>query len=315
MFDHPASAAPKAARGQSAEPNGLVVSRLIGGLGNQMFQYAAGRALALRRGGFLRLDLSELEAGGRRRFELHNLPIEAIPATKADLANFPNISNRRFGRIGRLLRHVSKFGAGNARVYQETHFHFDPAMAELPTPVCLVGYWQSDKYFRDHAETIRRELTPAQPFDQDNAALADRIDAENAVSVHVRRGDYAADPTTRRYHGTCPADYYQRAVDYVAARVGTPHLFVFSDDAGWPRDNLRFGVPTTFVRANPPSAGYRDMQLMLRCRHHVIANSSFSWWGAWLNPQTDKIVVAPRRWFNASANDTRDLIPDQWVRL
>jgi hypothetical protein len=131
----------------------------------------------------------------------------------------------------------------------------------------------------------------------------------------VRRGDYVSEPDVSRYHGICPPDYYRSAVDYIAQRVPDIHLFVFSDDQDWVRDNLRFGPPTTLVAANSPDRGFRDMRLMTLCRHHIVANSSFSWWGAWLNPATDKIVVAPQQWFSASSNDTRDLIPPSWVRF
>ena len=145
--------------------------------------------------------------------------------------------------------------------------------------------------------------------------LVRRIDAVNAVSLHVRRGDYVDNPSTNRWHGICSLDYYQRALDYIGFHAEAPHLFVFSDDQKWTRANLRFAAATTFVEINPPDRGYRDMSLMARCRHHIIANSSFSWWGAWLNPSHEKIVVAPKQWFSAARNDTRDLIPPGWVRL
>jgi hypothetical protein len=188
-------------------------------------------------------------------------------------------------------------------------------MPALQAPVYLDGYWQSERYFSDIAGVLRQEFTAEAPLDRENEALAAGIAAVNAVSLHVRRGDYVDDPTTNRFHGICAPDYYQRAVDFVASRVEAPRLFVFSDDLQWTRANLRFSVPMTFVDANPPDCGYRDMRLMTRCRHHIVANSSFSWWGAWLNPSREKIVVAPCRWFGASRNDTSDLIPPNWVRL
>jgi glycosyl transferase family 11 len=294
----------------------LVVARLIGGLGNQMFQYAAGRALALRHGAELKLDVSGFDAYKRRRYELGTLSINATVATDRDLAIFGADAKPRWPLVDRVRRRVRMPGKVRALpVYREPHFHFDPAIATLRPPVYLDGYWQSERYFSDYAATLRRELVAGVPFDPENATVAARIDAVTAVSLHVRRGDYVDDPKTSRYHGTCSLDYYRRAVEHIAARVGSPHLFVFSDDAQWTRANLHVDVPTTFVDANPADRGFRDMQLMSRCRHHVVANSSFSWWGAWLGPSTDKIVVAPKRWFNAGGADTRDLIPATWVRL
>jgi hypothetical protein len=297
----------------------LVITRLIGGLGNQMFQYATGRALALRGGAALKLDVTGLAAAGahtKRHYELDPFSIYGGAASDADLARFGRSGKPRSPRLERVLR-LLRIGRpdGAWPTYREPHFHFDPAVRELRAPVYLDGYWQSERYFSDIAGVLRQEFTAKAPLDRENAALAEAIDSVNAVSLHVRRGDYVADPTTNRFHGICPPDYYQRAVDYITTRAGAAHLFVFSDDRQWSRANLRFAAPTTFVGANSPDYGYRDMQLMARCRHHIVANSSFSWWGAWLGSSPEKIVVAPKQWFRASDNDTRDLIPQPWVRL
>lgn len=293
-----------------------VIAHLMGGLGNQMFQYAAGRALALRTATSLKLDLSGFGIGDRRRFELDSLPIQAAPATQEELAALGAAGFARSARLVRLIGRLRDWlRPSNSRIYRERHFHFDPSVVNLQPPVYLFGHWQSERYFLDCIDAIRRELTPSMSFDAENAAMAARIDAVNAVSVHVRRGDYADNPATNRYHGTCTVDYYQRAVAYLSERIQAAHAFVFSDDHDWASRNLLFAIPTTFININGATEGFRDMQLMLRCRHHVIANSSFSWWGAWLSPHAEKIVVAPRRWFRASTNDTRDLIPERWIRL
>jgi hypothetical protein len=297
----------------------VVITRLIGGLGNQMFQYATGRALALRRRAALKLDVTGFAAVGahtKRRYELDSFSIQGSAASEADLARFGRARKLRSLRLDRVLRRLRIDRSNGAwPIYREPHFQFDPAVPELRAPVYLDGYWQSERYFSDIAGTLRQEFAAKAPLHRENTALAEAIDSVNAVSVHVRRGDFVSDPLTNRFHGICSPDYYHRAVDYIIARVGPPHLFVFSDDQQWTRANLRFAVTTTFVGANPPDCGYRDMQLMARCRHHIIANSSFSWWGAWLNPAREKIVVAPRQWFGASSNDTRDLIPSNWIRL
>jgi hypothetical protein len=291
----------------------LIVARLFGGLGNQMFQYAAARALALRTGAELRVDLTDFAADPRRRYELGDFPIAATPASAADLRRFGLTGRPMAWRLRRWLRLLA--GPRIEPIRRQPHFHFDPTIVALRPPVYLDGYWQSERYFADHAETLRRELQPQGPLDPASAAVAAEIDAVNAVSVHVRRGDYVSDPRTHRYHGICSPDYYRRALAHVGARVENPHLFVFSDDPQWCRDNLRFDLPMTIVDANPPERGPGDLQLMVRCRHHVLANSSFSWWGAWLDAGRDKIVVAPARWFNTPRNDTRDLTPPAWVRL
>jgi Glycosyl transferase family 11 len=291
-----------------------VVTGLNGGLGNQMFQYAAGRALALRCGAPLKLDLSRYVRDGKRRYELGALSICATPAGKADLARFTLQPDAESPWRARLKR--CRYGIVRAApVYNERHFHFDADVLALRAPVYLSGYWQTEKYFAEFAAALRRELAPREGLEPENAAIAAAIDATNAVSLHVRRGDYVTEPRTSRYHGVCSIDYFRAAAEFIEKRAGAIHLFVFSDDQEWCRDNLALGMPTTFVAANSPDRGFRDMQLMARCRHHVIANSSFSWWGAWLNPSPTKIVVAPQRWFDAGSADTRDLIPASWVRL
>ena len=284
-----------------------------------MFQYAAGRALSLRNGVPLKVDLSTFETSRRRRYELEAFRVCAAPATGADLGQFgfgAKVGASAPNHLSRMLQRLRiRERRGEWPIYREPHFHFDPRGTALQAPHYLEGYWQSEKYFLDHADTVRREFVPRAPLDPENAALAAQIDAVNAISLHVRRGDYVSDPTTRRYHGTCALDYYRSAVDYVGHRVEAPHLFLFSDDPEWTRQNLEFPFPTTVVTANLPDRGYRDMQLMARCNHHIVANSSFSWWGAWLSPGGQKIVVAPSRWFNSASNDTRDLIPESWVRI
>jgi hypothetical protein len=299
----------------------LIVTRLIGGLGNQMFQYAAGRALAQRLDAELKLDVSGFANYPKRFYELGSFPIRATPASEAELVAFGlrskflglNLEPRWVVRARRRLR--IGFRPGSSSIYHERHFRFDAQVRDLNPPVYLDGYWQSEKYFADCAELLRQEFTPQAPLEPENAAMAARINAVNAVSLHVRRGDYVNEPRINRYHGICSPDYYQNAVDFIARRAEGIHLFVFSDDHDWVRDNLRFALPTTLVAANSPDRGFRDMQLMAMCRHHIIANSSFSWWGAWLNSAHDKIVVAPKKWFRVGDNDISDLIPHSWVRL
>ncbi|MGO4666598.1 alpha-1,2-fucosyltransferase [Bosea sp. 2RAB26] len=300
-----------------------ITTRVIGGLGNQMFQYAAARALALRRGAKVQLDLSAFDTYTLRKFELGSFPIQALPAPPAETQ--PSRLEPRSGALslgGTLIRSalaaVYRFSgrrAADDTRYAEPHFHFDRKLAEQALPLHMVGYWQSERYFSDAADIIRAELTSVVPLEVENAAIAAEIKRVESVSVHVRRGDYVNDATTNAVHGSCSLDYYRRAIDFMCERLTSPHVFVFSDDQKWVQDNLRFNLPITYVNANPPDRGYRDMQLMSLCRHHVIANSSFSWWGAWLNPSKDKIVVAPERWFASDELDTRDLLPERWVRL
>jgi hypothetical protein len=295
---------------ENMSPANTIITRLIGGLGNQLFQYAAARAMALKAGASVKLDLSEFDTDILRRYELGSYAIAAVPASSDDLAAITTPAPT--GLVSNLK--VRLRGAKQSH-YREAHFHFDPNVMRQRLPLYMDGYWQSERYFRDVADTIRRDLTPRDPLEPENAAIAAQINRTNAVSLHVRRGDYVTNAVTNAYHGVCSIDYYRAAVAYITTHAPDPYFFVFSDDLAWARENLVIGHPTTFVEANPPDRGFRDMQLMSMCRHHVIANSSFSWWGAWLNPSNDKIIVAPARWFAQDKKNTDDLLPAEWVKL
>jgi hypothetical protein len=300
----------------------LIISRLNGGLGNQMFQYAAARALSLRTGAALKLDVSAFARDALRDYDLAPYALSAVTplATEQELAACEQKKPRGLALVGKSLGQSLGTSWGLTRpamipAVREAHFHFDPALAAATAPAYLTGYWQSERYFAAQADQIRRDFAAIAPLEPENAALAEVIRASAAVSLHVRRGDYVSDARTQAVHGVCGLDYYARAMDRVEALVPNPHYIVFSDDPDWTRANLASPHAMTFVTANPPARGYRDMQLMSMCRHHIIANSSFSWWGAWLNPRLDKTVIAPARWFASGDKDTRDLLPAAWFKV
>ena len=276
----------------------LVVTRLNGGLGNQFFQYAVGRALAMRYGATLELDLSVFANYPLRRYELDKYPIRATIASEEELMMFGDgpASPR----------------PGCARYY-EPHFHFDPGVHGAAPPVQLFGYWQSERYFQHISDSIRRELTPIEPLDAENEQALASIRHSTSIAVHVRRGDFVSNPVTAAHHGIPSLGYYRRAMDYVASRVADPVFYVFSDDHDWVRDNLRHAAPLVPMTVNGPERGFRDIQLMSACKHYILANSSFSWWGAWMNASSDRIVIAPTPWFLDKGLDTRDLLPPDWI--
>jgi hypothetical protein len=197
----------------------------------------------------------------------------------------------------------------------EQGFPFDPAILKAPDNSYLVGYWQTEKYFNSVRPQLLRDFSFKAKPNAKNTATAKQITSTNAVSLHVRRGDYASDATTNQFHGLSPLEYYRRAIELVAGKVKAPHFFVFSDDPQWCKDNLATGHPTTYVTNNDGNTGHEDMRLMVQCQHHIIANSSFSWWGAWLDEKPKPIVVAPERWFNDPAVDTKDIYAKGWIKL
>jgi hypothetical protein len=291
----------------------MIIVKLIGGLGNQFFQYALGRNLAIKNNTELKLDISEFEDYKLHKYGLHHFNIVENIVTKKDLMRIKMPSSR----LRNFFVDVNFKLTGKQPLFykEESYFHFDPGKLNLPDNVYLVGYWQSEKYFEDIKSIIRKEFTIKTQPDPINTKAGEQISSCESVSVHVRRGDYIMNPATNQIHGVCSTDYYYRAIDRLIKNVDNPHFFVFSDDPAWARNNLKFDYATMFLAHNGPDKSYEDLRLMSMCKHHITANSSFSWWGAWLSGNKDKIVIAPKKWFNQSNHEARDIIPDSWYRL
>ncbi len=287
----------------------MIITRLIGGLGNQLFQYAVGRALAHRHGVPVKIDVSDFKTYTLHKYALDYFAHAAEAATESEIARLKG-SQVTIPLLDRIL--PAKTPASYAK---EKHYHVDPTVLELGDNVYLDGYWQSEQYFAEIADTIRDELTVKTPPTGKNEELLKEIDACEAVVLHVRRGDYVANKATLAIHGTCDINYYQRAVAYIKEQVKQPQFYIFSDDPTWAREHITFATPATFVDHNDADHGYEDLRLMSHAKHFVIANSTFSWWGAWLSRNEKKIVIAPKQWFNATDKDTSDLIPETWKRI
>lgn len=291
----------------------MIIVYLQGGMGNQMFQYAAGRRLASHLGASLKLDISRLSTAEPgitpRAYALAPFPINAALATPEESRTLWQKPGWWGGRLWQTIK-----GCRQTHI-RERGFRFDPAILELGDDVCLEGYWQCEKYFLDAASVLREDFTLTVPPAGGNAQLLRQIEQCPAVSLHIRRGDYVADRRVAARHGTCSDAYYQNAVRLMAQRVPKPHFFVFSDDPEWVRDHFAISHPMTVVEHNGPEQAHEDLRLMSSCRHHVIANSSFSWWGAWLGKNPGKVVVAPERWFSDPAIYTADLLPASWLKV
>ena len=277
-----------------------VTVALCGGLGNQMFQYAMGRALSIRNGVPLILDLYgfEFDKFYKRSFELNNFNIPA------DLSKI-----KSFGRfhVGRLVNNLSK-SVGfvsylvRSRLLVERTSEYDQTVAALPLSrdVFVMGYWQDERYFSDINAVIKHEFTLSRGFSEANRLVAATIEAtEDAVAVHVRRlhhiakqADVAPKSDAEQKGLAVGINYYTAGLQKIATRVRRPTYFVFSDYPQWARENLAIDGNVTFLENNR-GQDYEDMALMSLCRHHVIANSSFSWWGAWLARAEGQIVIAP----------------------
>lgn len=292
-----------------ADSKPLIIAHLSGGLGNQMFQYACARRLAHVNNAVLKLDVTSF---GKIK--------ETNTSRQYGLGAFNVIKDFAMQEEIRLLRKETKsrlLGFLKRRAGKETYVREKdyPGIPNLRGSVYLEGYWQSEKYFKDIEDIIRKDFTfRTEPYGL-NAKIAGVIRNTESVSVHIRRGDYVTNPKVNRDLGVCPPEYYGAAIEKIAKNVKDPHYFVFSDDIQWAKENLKFTHPADFMDQNGPDTACEDMRLMSLCKHHIIANSSFSWWGAWLCGNPNKIVIAPKKWFNKKELDTRDLIPEKWIRV
>lgn len=292
----------------------MIISNLIGGLGNQMFQYAAGRSLALRCGVEFKVDLSEFSSYPLHQgFELDrifNCPISI--ASTLDLKEA--LGWRRNQLYRKLLSRLSISGALGKGFMVEPHFHYWNGLGGSIENAYLAGYWQSEKYFIENEDQIRNDFQFKSPLIGKNLLLADEIGGTNSIGIHIRRGDYVSNPKAHAVHGVCSIDYYSRAIGLVEKTVTLPKYFIFSDDIYWAKKNLNFLDDPVFIDHNIGADSYKDMQLMSLCKHNIIANSSFSWWGAWLNQNKQKVVIAPNCWF-VNGNNIKDLLPSEWMRI
>jgi hypothetical protein len=287
----------------------LLIIKLQGGLGNQMFQFAFGISLSKKLNAPLYFDLSFYEQDTGLTPRQYELGIFTPSA---------NIADR--GLLKRILKPnlIQKFLVRNT-VYKERNLLFAREVFDVKPPAYFDGFWQSEKYFTGVEQAVRNAFTfkiPLNPKSQKIATALAQI--AGAVSVHVRRGDYVNSKETHDLHGICTTTYYQNAMDLMKQRVINPAFYFFSDDPEWvKRELLPVTDHATLIQHNPGTDSWQDIVLMSKCKHHIIANSSFSWWGAWLNPDPEKIVIAPTDWFNCKTAyfDATDMVPGGWIRV
>jgi len=285
----------------------MIISHIIGGLGNQMFQYAAGRTLAHLNKTFIKLDVSSFEENELRNFDLLCFNAKIGFATKEEISNLLPAHN--FEKAFQYFSPLKK-----RSYYREKEFCFDEKVLGLGKNVYLKGYFQSEKYFLPAKDIIKADFTFKNEVIKNLKELSTSFKNANAVAVHIRRGDFDKDLITSGYHGTLSPDHYNSAIELIKAKIPSPTFYFFSDDINWVKENLPL-PGAQFVSGNITKNHFEDLYLMSQCKHNIIANSSFSWWGAWLNDNPDKMVIAPKKWFNKGPKDTQDLIPEGWLKV
>jgi hypothetical protein len=283
----------------------MITTIIKGGLGNQMFQYAAGYALSRNLGVAMQLDLSFYNKQDKRKFELAELCID-----------FETHSSATKDRISKKPRFWGRRGAVD-HSYVEPSACYDVTFEDLASPCRIDGYFQSELYFESYREDIIRQYCPKEEITERNKAYLARIKSSVcSIAVHLRRGDYL-DQKIGSYHGVLTDEYYENAINMLSSMVGVDHeLFIFTDDPLFARERWGKDKSVVIVEGND-DCPVNDIYLMSACEHNIIANSSFSWWGAWLNQGKYKITIAPRQWFQPEIlrkeSNTCDLYAKDWI--
>jgi len=290
----------------------IITVNIIGGLGNQMFQFAFGYAVSKESNSKIKLEVSGFNSYNQRHYALDLFNVKENSELKPKYDFLINKINSKHNSLlskvsSKLLRELLRF---TKFYFQERErFVFDQNVFNIKTNTFFYGYWQNEKYFKKYRKELL-EIFKLKGIHSQTKEYQQKIIKSESVSLHIRRGDYL-----NSIHGTCDMKYYKQAVTEILKINKKANFFIFSDDISWVKNNLDFIDHKTLVLLESDIPDHEEMYLMSQCKHNIIANSSFSWWGAWLNQNSDKKVIAPKKWFNSSTLDTKDLIPASWVRL
>ena len=280
----------------------MIIIKIKGGLGNQLFQYAVGRAVALHHKSPLKLDLTMFKTYELHKYLLDQFAIQADTATENEISELKGGNNLLFSAL-------RKAGLVKRKSYlkEKRSSYFDASVFQNDD-VYLDGYWQNELYFSGIRELLLRELASISSMSDEGYAYWECIKKSKSVSLHIRRGNYL----NLKNVNVLDVDYYMKAVDYLRKSIEKPTFFIFSDDLEWCKNSLGFLDNCVFVDRTKTEID--DLKLMSFCQHNIIANSSFSWWGAWLNQNSKKTVIAPKDWLLNDPGSSNVILSD-WVKL
>lgn len=291
----------------------MIVVKLMGGLGNQMFQYAFAKSLSLRKKESFLLDTNDFNYDQLRDFELAVFDLNAKVASNEIVVAS---KTKKLTFFSKLINKLTSFSLNpKSTIYIEESLDYYPEVVFAKANY-FEGYWQTENYFIQFEKEIRKDFNMKIEANDYYSSILQLASDTESVSVHFRRGDFVNNTQTNEFHGLCDIDYYKNAMSYFKNKLGKVTFFMISDDIEWVKHQFKFENDIIFVE-NFKGKDYEDMRLMSQCKHNIIANSSFSWWGAWLNNNADKIVISPKRWFNneEKQQQTKDLIPENWIKL
>lgn len=284
----------------------MINLKIKGGLGNQLFQYAVARNLAIKNNVNINIDYSYYNQATPDTPRQYLLDLFKVKVADNHSANSVyekiHLLHKVLRKIGFKTRLYAK------KYYFENGVGFDQRVLELKDHIWLTGFFQSYKYFSSIDDILREEFKLRATF-----PVNSNITETESVFIHIRRGDYVSNNAASRFFSLCSLDYYEGAIKLMKEKLTDPKFFIFSDDISWVKNNLK--LDEAVYVSDGLLQDFEELSLMSRCRHAIIANSSFSWWGAWLINNKDKIVVAPSKWFTNVKINTKDLIPETWIRL
>lgn len=286
----------------------MVIVKIVGGLGNQMFQYAYAKSLQ-QKGYEVKIDITAFET-----YKLHGG--YQLDKYEIDLKASIMEENNEFYKNNIFFKILSKLGLNFSRRIKENSLLFNSELLKIEDNSYLDGYFQCEKYFIDIREILLNQFVIKQVISNYTNEIENKIkDSKNSCSLHIRRGDFV-NSTNITIHGTCDIKYYKKAMKYFEEKVGSINYFIFSDDIEWVKENLEV-LNAIYIESKEKRIPHEDIYLMRLCNHNIIANSTFSWWGAWLNQNENKIVIAPKRWFADEElyKKSRDIVCEGWVKL
>jgi hypothetical protein len=290
----------------------MIITRLAGGMGNQMFQYAFGRYLSVKYNTELKMDITALlDRTPKKHFVYRDYDLGIFNIAEA-FATAEEISRIKGKIPGRVIKLLNKFTGAKFSYIVETGPAFSPVLYNSPDNVYLAGYWQTEKYFSGIADVIRKEFVVKEKLSDLSTEMLKQIQQTNSICVNVRRGDFITNP----FHNVCDLKYYTGAKELISSKVDDPHFFIFSDDIEWCRENLDFFSPTTYVLHEYAGKKFQDyIRLISACKHFIIPNSSFAWWANYLSPSQGGITIAPNRWVTADNYDDKDVYRENWIKI
>ncbi len=254
----------------------MIIVKLSGGLENQLFQYAYGKAYSLQKNQEFFLDISWYAGRLDRKYMLDNF----------------NIQVKKVSLLNKII----------SKLFFPKNYLEDP-----------IGNWHNEKYFKEYSNILKKEFILRKPLSAQNQEILKKIESSNSVSLHLRGGDYVTGKKST-FHGTCSPEYYKKAIEIIQQKMNSPEFFIFTDDIEWARNHITFPRFCTLVSSNN-SLPWEELKMMSLCKHNIIANSTFSWWGAWLNDSPNKIIIAPKKWFNNEQMNTGEIIPNSWIKI